>query len=169
MIRSIRCGLAKWIASLVVVVLLGACASGLARHSFSFDAREEPGIELLDYRYGDSRQPGVRADHTQLRDGKVSQSANVSGDILRPDSLYVRWRVQPTGTAYEDTVDLARLLPRDITDHRIHFRVKGQQLFVYLITPRKKAPEEPARGPRPYQYLKTFVLSSNFGRQVTGN
>lgn len=125
MIRSIRCGLAKWITGLVFVVLLGGCAGGLVRHSFSFDAREEPGIELLDFRYGDSRQPGARADHTELRDGKVSQAANVSGDILRPDSLYVRWRVQPTGTVYEDTVDLARLLPRNITDHRIHFRVKG--------------------------------------------
>lgn len=165
-----RDGLVAWIAGLfLVLTLLAGCAVGVVRHGFSFDASEEPGIELLDYRYGDSRQPSARADRTQLRDGKVRQAASMAGDILRPDSLYVRWRVQSTGIVYEDTVDLARLLPRDITDHRIHFTVKGEQLFVYLATPQPRALNEPAIGPRRFQYQKVIVLSTSAGRQVNGN
>lgn len=154
---------------MLAMAVLGGCAAGLVRHHFSFDAREEPGIEILDYRYGDSRQPGASADRTQLRDGKVSQAGRMGGDIRRPDSLYVRWRVQPTATVHEDFVDLARLLPRDITDHRIHFSIRGERLFVYLITPNRRAPNEPALGPPEFRNLKVILLSSNFGRPVTAN
>jgi len=78
--------------------------------------------------------------------------------MLRGDFLYVKWRIKSTGQVYEDTVDLRRRLPADITDHRIHFIVKGPQLYVYLITPERRPPDMPPNGPRPYQYLKTITI-----------
>jgi hypothetical protein len=157
----------RWyVAAFAVLVLLTACATNLAMHSFSFDAREEPGIEILDYRYGESRQPGAKADHSGLLSDHVQQAVNINGDIRRPDALYVRWRDEISGKVYEDTVDLARLLPRDITDHRIHFTVRGPLLFVYLITPQRRSPSDHPVGPPEYRYLKTIILAADIGREV---
>jgi hypothetical protein len=154
----------RWyVAAFAVLVLLTACATNLAMHSFSFDAREEPGIEILDYRYGESRQPGARADPSTTR---VRQAVDIIGEMRRPDVLYVRWRDATSGKVYEDTVDLARLLPRDITNHRIHFSIRGPQLFVYLITPQLRSPTAPPVGPREFNFRKVITLASDFGREV---
>ena len=155
----------RWyVAAFAVLVLLTACASNLAMHSFSFDAREEPGIEILDYRYGESRQPGARADPSTTR---VRQAVDIIGEMRRPDVLYVRWRDATSGKVYEDTVDFARLLPRDITNHRIHFSIRGPQLFVYLITPQRRMPSDHPVGPLEYRYRKTIILAADFGREVS--
>jgi hypothetical protein len=154
----------RWyLAGFAVLVLLTACASTLVRHAFSFEANEEPGIEILDYRYGESRQPGARPDPSV---GWVRQGANIIGEMRRPDALYVRWRDKTSGKVYEDTVDLARLLPRDITDHRIHFTVRGTLLFVYLITPQRRSPSDHSVGPPEYRYRKTIILAADIGREV---
>ncbi len=87
--------------------------------------------------------------------------------MLVGESLYVKWRNKNTGQIYEDTVDLKKLLPRNIENHRIYFIVKDKQLFVYLITPNKRLPTEELNGPKVYNSLKTITLSSNFGREVT--
>ena len=63
-----------------------------------------------------------------------------------------------TGLVHEDTVDLRSRLPESIKDHRIYFIVKDTQLFVYLITPERRAPEMPPNGPRPTQHLKTITI-----------
>jgi hypothetical protein len=154
----------RWyVAAFAVLVLLTACASTLVRHAFSFEANEEPGIEILDYRYGESHQPGARPDPSV---GWVRQGANIIGEMRRPDALYVRWRDKTSGKVYEDTVDLARLLPRDITDHRIHFTVRGTLLFVYLITPQRRSPSDHSVGPPEYRYRKTIILAADIGREV---
>lgn len=147
---------------------LSAWASGLVFHEFSFDAtRESPEAEVLDYRYGDSRQPSARASDYDKEHGSVRQSVGIHGDMLRGDTLYVKWRIKSSGTVYEDTVDLKSLLPRDISKHRVHFIVNGDQLFVHLITPERRPPDVPPNGPREYQYLKVITLSSHTGREVT--
>lgn len=147
--------------------VLSAWASGLVNHAFSFDVRESPGVQILDYRYGDSRQSSARATENDLAQGTVSQIVGIHGDMLRGDTLYVKWRIKSSGKVYEDTVDLKSLLPRDISKHRIHFIVKGDQLFVYLITPERRPPDLPPNGPREYQYLNVITLSSHTGREVT--
>jgi hypothetical protein len=86
--------------------------------------------------------------------------------MRRPDALYVRWRDETSDKVYEETVDLARLLPRDITDHRIHFTVRGPQLFVYLITPQLRSPTAPPVGSREFNFRKVITLASDFGREV---
>jgi len=128
-------------------------------HSFSFDAiTDSPDAELLDYRYGDSKQRPTRNPEYLRQEGRSIQRGGISGEMLRGDFLYVKWRIKSTGQVYEDTVDLRRRLPADITDHRIHFIVKGPQLYVYLITPERRPPDMPPNGPRPYQYLKTITI-----------
>jgi hypothetical protein len=159
--------LARWTLALSVVAGLIACASGIVFHSFSFNAPgESPGIQILDYRYGEAMQPGARA-LDRSSSSYVRQSHAIAGDMLRGDELYVKWRVNATQKVYEDTVNLKPLLPRDIAHHRIHFTIQGQQLFVYLITPERRPADWPIAGPRMYDYLKVLTLSSNFGREVT--
>lgn len=120
------------------VLAIAGCAAGVVNHAFSFDVSDAPGVEILDYRYGDSQQPSARADTAEVAKGeRIRQSVNIMGDIRRPDSLYVRWRDTSSGKTYEDTIDMTRLPPRNIEHHRVHFIARGSQLFVYVITPEK--------------------------------
>lgn len=145
-----------------------ACAGGITYHSFAFDARQDsPDVQILDYRYGDSKQPSARADDEDVKAERVRQYVGISGEILRGDFLYVKWRVKSTGRRYEDTVDLKSRLPRDIVKNEIYFIVQGAQLFVYLITPELRPQDTEPSGPREYQHRKVITLSSNFGREVT--
>jgi len=136
-----------WIICLIMGLLLTTltvCATGgpqLVDHAFGFDAvRDSPDAQILDYRYGDSQLPGARASKSEIRREVVRQGTNINGPMRRGDSLYVKWRIKSTGQIYEDTVDLKSRLPRDITHDRIHFIVKGSQLYVYLITSEKLRP-----------------------------
>lgn len=136
----------RWLASLILgVALVGlpACATGpkLTDHAFEFNASSDsPGVEILNYQYGNSNLPGTRLPPALLREGGVSGGTGINGPMPRGDSLYVKWRIKSTGEVFEDTVDLKRRLPADITRHRIYFIVKGSQLYVYLISPEKLNP-----------------------------
>lgn len=114
----------------------GCAAKNLENHSFEFDAGwESPDIEVLDYQYGNSKLQGVRPPSWVLKDTPQG-GTGVTGPMLRGEFLYVKWRIKSTGEILEDKVDLKERLPRDIEHHRIHFVVKGRQLFVYLISPK---------------------------------
>jgi hypothetical protein len=64
----------------------------------------------------------------------------------------------PAPARAEETVDLRYRLPRDITDHRVYFIVRGPQLYVYLISPERRPPDMPGNGPRVYSHLKTTTI-----------
>lgn len=152
----------------LLFTVLTACAGGLVFHKFSFDAASEsPNVQVLDYRYGNSQQPSARASDYDKSSGTVRQGVSINGDMLRGDSLNVRWRVKNTGVVYEDVVDLKAVLPSDIKYNKIHFTIKSTQLFVYLVTRDFRSPDIEPIGPREYNYLKVILLSSNFGREVT--
>ena len=129
-------------------------------HSFEFDARRDsPDVEILDYRYGDSKNPGARPPEWALRQGTVAQATSTGGQMLRGDELYVKWRIRKTGEVLEDTVDLKRRLPADITQHTVYFLIRGRQLYVYLITPERRAPNAPpADGPGIYQHMRVISV-----------
>lgn len=132
-----------WLLLAVCVSVQVACATTprVTNHTFEFDARwDSPGIEILNYRYGNSKQPGARPPEYMLTKGKVAQQVGISGDMLRGDDLYVKWRIKSTGEIFEDTVNLKDRLPADIINHRIRFIIKGPQLYVYLVTPEKLIP-----------------------------
>lgn len=120
-----------WLCIILSAALASACAiaAETVDHAFSFDARRDsPDIEVLDYRYG-VRKPG----YWMYSSGqKMPQNDNINGWFPRGDSLYVKWRIRSSGEIFEDTVDLRSRLPADITGQRIHFVIKGSQLYVYL-------------------------------------
>lgn len=140
------CSLHRFAYLVVGLVLLGlaACTTEprLPDHAFEFDAvHDSPDIEVLNYQYGNSKLPGVRPPEWALKkEGYVAGGTGIHGPMPRGDFLYVKWRIKSTGKVLEDTVDFRSRLPADITDHRIHFVIRGSQLYVYLITPEKLTP-----------------------------
>lgn len=135
--RAVQHRLLYWAMPLLASLFLGACASSqkAVRHSFSFDTRGAvPPVEVLDYRYGDSGMTGTRPPKWALEEGKIGQQAGVYGSMRPADSLYVKWRLKGTDQVLEDTVDLRRRLPSEMTDKIVYFDIKGSQLFVYVIS-----------------------------------
>lgn len=131
-----------WFTLSFTITIQAACATDrrVVNHSFKFDPIwDSPGIEILDYRYGNSKNPVVRGCPTQSSPCEKSrQGGSTSGVMTVGDDLYVKWRIKSTGAIYEDTVDLKSRLPDDITHHRIYAIVHGSQLHVYLISPKRK-------------------------------
>lgn len=116
-------------AVLIHLALLG-CASGggLIPHAIEFDARtESPGVEILAYRFGESRQLSARSDGGR-------QYVHIYGPMPRPSDIYVKWRIKESGAVFEETASLAHLSAASITDHTIHFIVSGPKLYVYLVS-----------------------------------
>lgn len=141
----------KWIFSgwlalgLFVTCMLSGCAmADTPMHSFSFDAKESPEAQILDYEYGDSKLHGTRPEPYLLQEGRPPQMANTYGAMQRGEFLWVKWQIKRTGQIYEDRVDLRNHLPADLTGYRIHFVVNGPQLYVYLISPEKISGHCPA-------------------------
>ncbi len=116
---------------LLGALVSGACASGPAvvDHAFGFDARvDSPGIEILDYRYGEFfKNSPVFRDR-----GLIPQSGNNNGPMPVGDALYVKWRIKATGQEFEDTVNLKSRLPANMARQEVYFVVQGTQLHVYL-------------------------------------
>lgn len=149
------------------ILVLSACAGGqeLPNHSFEFHAaRDSPEVEILDYRYGDSKQPGARASESDKSIGRVQMGGAIYGAMLRGDSLYVKWRVKATSKIYEDTADLKSCLPRDIAEHTIYFLVRDTHLNVYLVSPQKAAESHPPGPLRKYSDLKVTTLHPTCSR-----
>jgi len=129
-----------FVAGLALIGLAVYAASGpkMANYTFQFGgADENKDIEILDYRYGDSKiDPRVditRPDKDRMATGHISQSENAYGRFPVGDFLWVKWRVQSTGKVYEDKADLKSRFAPDMEDKILHFLIKGPQLYVYLI------------------------------------
>ena len=146
--------------ALIMAYALTGCAAtpDIVDHAFSFNTRyDDQNAAVLDYRYGASRLP-VQAPEAAVKEGTGLLSTNVNGPMLRGDSLYVKWRDERTGQVYEDTVDLRQRLPAEMTSYRIHFIVKGRQLYVYLISPEPRPQNMAGTGPRMYRDLKSTLI-----------
>jgi hypothetical protein len=125
-------GLTLALASAFLLWGCGVFGPRLVNHAFSFEVSD--GVEVLDYRYGNSRQPGARATEEEKRTGRGFPGGGVvHGDILLGDEVYARWRLKATGEIIEDSVDLRKRLPRDMTDHHIQFAINDRQLYVFLM------------------------------------
>ena len=155
----------RWFGAALLLALasvLSACSSGarLVDHAFSFDLfSDSPGVELLAYRYGDSNLP-VSWMPGLNEESRAPQQTNVYGPMRQGKSLYVKWRVKTTGEIYEENVDLRHRLPDDITNHRIYFSIKGPQLFVYLIPPKKQP--DGSNTPRSYPGADAETIYPDF-------
>ena len=152
---------------MVALVAIVGCASNtrVIEHAFSFDMRGDgQDAEVLDYRYGESSVPIVSNSDSLRAQGISPQSANVMGPIQRGDFLYVKWREKSTGSIYEDTVDLRQRLPADIKDHRIHFMIRGPQLYVFLISPQRRPTGTKPTGPEVYSRYSTVLIYPDRGK-----
>ncbi|MES2069645.1 MAG: hypothetical protein V4488_04805 [Pseudomonadota bacterium] len=150
----------SWLLIGVTTALLTACATGpqVVSHSFSYDALEEsPDVEVLDYRYGDDYVM-TRAPEWRKIQGNVKQGEHITATFPRGAYLFVKWRIKATGEEFQDTVDLRHRLPANIKDHRIHFVIKGPQLYVYLVSPERRRSDEPKNGPSTYGHLKVITI-----------
>jgi hypothetical protein len=151
----------RWIVSLAALTTLVACATGpkTVNHGFGFNLSDSPEAELLAYRYGDSDLP-VSWTPRPGEKNNTPQRTYVYGPMRQGDSLYVKWRLKATGEIHEETVDLRHRLPRDITEHRVYFMIKGAQLYVYLVPPdSKKLPNgASSTGPRIYRDLDVKTI-----------
>jgi hypothetical protein len=169
--RSVECDMgdaitmaarkARWLTGLAALCALAACAGTqqIVNHSFMFEmARDGQDAVVLDYLYGDPAQPSARNPERLAHEGKSLQGTDVSGPLLRGDSLYVKWRVKTTGRIYEDTVDLRQRLPADIGGKILYFMIKGPQLYVYVISQEPRPANSPPIGPRVFSYLKTTKI-----------
>lgn len=158
--RILRAGALVVAAFLLSVAVVG-CAAGprLVDHGFAFDAiSDSPGIDVLDYRYGESKAPGARMPDWVKRDIGKSGGTNTNGPMLLGDSLYVKWRINATGEVVEQTIDLRNRLPREMTNHKIHFVIKQRELFVYVISPEKRPPDWPKYEPPGWTHRKVYVV-----------
>jgi hypothetical protein len=103
-----------------------------AFHSFEFGdfmGRDNQGIHVINFRYGDSTIHGTHSDGDH-----ANQGTSVGGRMPVGDYLYVKWRVLATDKVYEDKVDLKSRLPSNMEDKTVYFMIKEQQLSVYVIT-----------------------------------
>jgi hypothetical protein len=108
----------------------------MVNHAFSFGGMgipENPGIEILNFQYGDSKVPGTYEEEGRLATGHIGQSGLVRGTMPVGDFLYVKWRILATSDVLEDRVDLKSRLPDDMDHKIIHFSITGHQLIVSLI------------------------------------
>lgn len=144
---------------------VGVFADKYPFHSFSFDTRHDSSdTEVLDYEYGTGRQFGTHANQEMVAMGTDFSQWSTTGHMPRGDFLYVKWRVmnrkRPPEYAdiYEDRVDLRSRLPFNLTGYRVHFVIKGPQLYVYLISPELKSASEPAGPVREYAAHKQVQI-----------
>ncbi len=129
--------------------------------AFSFDMRESRDIKLLDYFYGIPECPSLKNTDLMRSKDDSPQIENQMGFFRRAHRLYVKWRVLSTGNQYEETIDLRNRLPSDMTNHEVHFSIRDNQLYVYLITPERRPADSLPNGPIATQYLKTLTIYPN--------
>lgn len=153
----------SWIFGVIVsTFLMCGCATGqsLVNHSFEFDAvRESPDIEVLNYQYGNLKQPGARMPEWAIEQGRVWGGTGTYGLMPPGEFLYVKWRIKSTGEVVEDKVDLKTRFPADITDHRVHFVIDGRQLYVLLISDKERVDGLCPRGIKPGEEHREFRRS----------
>jgi hypothetical protein len=167
---ALKCLTKAWQAVLMLTFALPAYAdnpnnancpdNNRVNQSFSFSKLENPDIEILDFFYGIPNCPSIYNPDQFKKRGKSMQGFDTYGPMRRAQKLYVKWRIQSTGQELEDTVDLTGRLPSDMTNHRLHFMVRGTQLFVFLVTPEFRQPDtSPDDGPKAYTaWHKTITI-----------
>jgi len=159
--RDWRVVYVRFLTLMAIMWVATACAiqPQVVRHSFEFDAlSDSPDVEVLNYRYGNSKLPGVAPADWALARGQIGQGTGVSGPMLVGDYLYVKWRIKATGVVYEQTIDLRHRLPRNIENHKIYFVIKGDRLVIYLISPERIARGEHLNNLPAYNDRKYTVI-----------
>lgn len=148
-------------AAIGMLCSVSACSGGAdyVDHGFEFDAQTDtPGIQILEYKYGDGAFVGTQNPPYLLKEGRSLQRTNVWGHMRRPDTLYVKWRIADEDRTLEDTVDLRKRLPRNLTGSKVYFMVQGTQLEVYLISMGPRKSDSQGVGPKKFRHLEVTKI-----------
>lgn len=98
---------------------------------------DSPDFVFLDFRYfldgkqiaGDSRS-FVKRVESRGYSGPGEESTRVG------DTVYIKWRHKPTGTVYENTIDLRGRLPASVKDGgALYFVLAHETVHIYLAGP----------------------------------
>jgi hypothetical protein len=163
----------KWLI-IGLSILLAACSASKVitgndriYHSFDMNKAEfdhmagANRIEILDYLYGSPNGYAAKnPEHYKAR-GECKQYDGRFVNMPRKDLkiFYIKWLDKVTGKVTSVTLDLPKKLPKDFGEnHRFFASFKQGQLYVYVITPERRADNEPPNGPRATDYLKTLTL-----------
>ncbi len=151
----------RWDRLIGQAVVAGALTAGLSGcatrptyeiHGFSFHTIvEEQNAFVLDYRYGKqgSENAGASANHD--RPGHPISQHGQFGPMVRGEELYVKWQDRETGQLFEQRVDLRGKLPANLYNCEVTFRVYGDKIFVYVVTPQPRDPLSAPVGPIRYR------------------
>jgi hypothetical protein len=141
-VKKIRNWIVRGLAlAYAVIAVSGAAAADIQRHGFEFNlVHDSPSVEMLNYRYGNSKQTATHPAEWQLEQGAIPQTAAIYGDLLKGDFLYAKWRVKATGQIFEETVDLRKLLPQSVENQTVYVTIDGRQLYIFLISSEKLIP-----------------------------
>jgi len=163
---------AHWVVGCLLIIALarGASAQGVREaecNMFSFDAtRDSPHIEILDFRYGTSAVKGTFAEP-----GKPApQHTGVAQGGIKGDRLFVKWRNKNTNKILSEDIQLKGNLPsHDNAPCDIFFAIKGDQLYVFLMTdkvrPKDFPPVDTNPSPLVTDYVKVFIVYP-YGRKT---
>ncbi len=159
------------------IMMLNACTTGsgglmrnneLIDHAFELNKGEFDGkagverVQLLDFLYGNPDGYAVRNYPEYKARGECVQGTSGGNLGTKRKDLkifYVKWLDKATGEVHEVTIDLQKKLPKDFSrDHEFFASFKQGDLYVYVITPERRAENEPPNGPRASDYLKTITI-----------
>lgn len=150
------------IAIATIVCVVASCSitkPKLVFHSFEFNANwDSPDIEVLDFKYGNSKNPGTHPPDWAIESRQIAQRSATGGYMKVGEFLFVKWKIKKTGEIFKDTVDLRNRLPSSLDDCTVYFVIRGPQLFVYLISPEHAPSGTPSNGLRIYGSRKVKTI-----------
>lgn len=129
-------------------------------YGFQFDlTKDDQHAVILDYKFAAGSRTLISADREYAKSEKGYYGENVDGPMPRGTVLYVKWRDTITNEVTEDTVDLGRLLPRNMDEKKIFLMIRGRQLQIFLIaTTTPHEPGTPVIGPRMWAQWTTIQI-----------
>ncbi|NEX60299.1 hypothetical protein [Noviherbaspirillum galbum] len=145
----------------ILFVCLAGCASQpqVVFHTFEFDAiLDSPNARILDFKYGNSKQPVASPSRYAVAMDQAGQRMAMGGYILKPDFLYVKWRNKATGIVFEESAELKKRLPSDITKCIVRFVIRNDHLFIYLLTQEPKPADWPSSEFTGFEHKKVYQV-----------
>jgi hypothetical protein len=130
----------RWLLALALGIALVACATGpkMVSHGFNFDGWNDgwaKKVDLLAFSYGDQ----YRETREESKDGKgIGYRSSIFGPMPVGEFLYVKWRLIDSGEVIEKRVELKDRLPADMTGKELTFVIDGRDLYVYVVTAKRK-------------------------------
>ena len=110
---------------LFLFCILTACAMGgprVYKIKLSFDFfYDSPGMEVLDFQFGDSGLPKTETSEFRREKGLAVQKETSFLYMPKPEFVYVKWLNMQTGEVFEERAELKEHLPDGLDDYEITF------------------------------------------------